>query len=201
MYMCFFLIGPHHPEFCWYWFMCYWALSPNETTALCVSCRCWISAHTQLLYIIHGPIQAALVVSILKWNKQNHPFILLSAQPPRICPGELFISPEHRPSSHHQTEGDPLCRVNDLHEGGQGYPDSHPPSGCAVHPPAYATRGPHQPGYLRFLCEYRRPLPGKVVNLWRVTETLFWSHGCNSLLWTIWWCPQTITLPAMPLLS
>lgn len=25
--------------------------------------RCWISSHTQLLYIIHGPIQAALLVS------------------------------------------------------------------------------------------------------------------------------------------
>lgn len=29
-------------------------------------CRCWMDTHTHLLYIVHGPISAALVVSIVE---------------------------------------------------------------------------------------------------------------------------------------
>uniref|UniRef100_A0A3Q3XHU7 Calcitonin gene-related peptide type 1 receptor n=1 Tax=Mola mola TaxID=94237 RepID=A0A3Q3XHU7_MOLML len=48
--------------------------------------KCWISSHTQLLYIIHGPIQAALLVS-----------------------SELLLSFEHCPGPDHQAERHPLC--------------------------------------------------------------------------------------------
>uniref|UniRef100_A0A3P9IAT8 Calcitonin receptor n=1 Tax=Oryzias latipes TaxID=8090 RepID=A0A3P9IAT8_ORYLA len=40
----------------------YYILGWGES--VCISFRCWISPHTHLVYIIHGPIQVALVVNL-----------------------------------------------------------------------------------------------------------------------------------------
>lgn len=68
-----------------------------------------------------------------------------------VCPGEPFLSPQHRPGSDHQAEGDALRRVHGLHEGGEGHPDLDPSAGSAVHPLTLEARGPHQPDRLRVL--------------------------------------------------
>lgn len=43
--------------------LCMWKLVEKGVTFFLARFRCWISSETHLLYIIHGPVQAALLVS------------------------------------------------------------------------------------------------------------------------------------------
>lgn len=112
--------------------VCMCILGSRQHWLICFSfCSCWMSVETHLLYAVHGPIVAALLVSVLsrglsKKARGTHGSeqLLIMSVLCSLSAGEPLLLTEYYPSAGDQAEGHTPCRVQHVHEGGESH--SHP---------------------------------------------------------------------------